>query len=199
MNIEAHRELGLAVVLLMLVALAACGTEAETSVPAGTDTLETIGPRARTPVDYTVYLQGAISDTLRGAASFGQVVDTRTDAERFVIVLEGQYDLAGGISLVHDDPVLPEAGTYSLERGDESARPSDGFGLVYRQGLQRHLRATSGTLTLSIVRDTLIEGSFRATLRGQVMRGGERLTNARVDARGTFRAQPDPLGFIIGL
>lgn len=195
MNI-AHRELSLAAVLLMLIALVACGTEAETSAPTETDTLETIGPRARTPVDYTVYLQGAISDTLRGAASFGQVVDTRTDTERFVIALEGQYDLAGGVFFVRDDPALPEAGTYSLE---DSARTSDEFGLTYRQGLQRHLRATSGTLTLSTVRDTLIEGSFRATLRGQVMRGGERLTDARVDARGTFRAQPDPLGFIIGL
>lgn len=199
MSIEAHCGLSLPVVLLMLIALAACGTEAETSAPAETDTLETMGPRARTPVDYTVYLQGAISDTLRGAASFGQVVDTQTDAERFVIVLEGQYDLAGGVFLARDDPALPEAGTYSLERRDDDPRTTDGFGLVYRQGLQRYLRATSGTLTLTTVRDTLIEGSFRATLRGQVVRGGERLTDARVDARGTFRAQPDPLGFIIGL
>lgn len=196
MNLEARRRLGLAAALLVL---AACSSEVEPGVPAGSDTLETASARESAPAGYTVYLQGAVTDTLRGRTSFGRVVDTRTGAERFVIALEGQYDLAGGVFFVRSDPVLPEAGTYSLEAAGDDARAYDGFGLVYRQGLQRYLRAASGTLTLATVRDTLIEGSFQATLRGQVTRGGERLTNARVDARGSFRARPDPLGFIIGL
>ena len=182
------------VVSFVLLACAACGTEAEPPLANGTRR-----PLSRTSADYVVYLRGAITDTLRGEASFGVVVDTRHGRRRFAIVLQSVYDPLGGFFLVQGRAEPPTTGTYALRGRSSESGTDEGFGLVYRLGMRRDLAATSGTLTLTTVRDTLIEGSFEATLEGMLIRQGERLSDARLRVRGTFRAEPQPLDMIVGL
>ncbi len=182
------------IVVLLLIACTGCDTEGEPARPTASGHAAASGASS---LGYTVYLQGAVTDTLQGPASFGVVVGGEHSRRHFVIALESEYDIAGGFFLVRGRPERPAPGTYTLAPPDSGAY--DAFGLIYREGMQLHLRATSGMLTLTTVSDTLIEGTFEAALRGYLIRSGERLPEARVNARGTFRARPDDVGFVVGL
>lgn len=148
--------------------------------------------------DYRVVLANALSDTLRGEAHFGVVYEQQNRSERFVIRLESSFDFAGGVVLARRDTTLPDEGTYPLEYEVDSLAADEDFILLYREGMLRDLRASSGTLNLTTVTDTLIVGTFDAQLRGRVA-FPDRIGGADVHAVGRFRASKDLDGFVIGL
>jgi hypothetical protein len=149
---------------------------------------------------FRILLGNAITDTLQGRASFGVVVDPETGNEFFIITMRTGLGFAGGffISRVGTDP--PQPGQYELLAPADSAEAATtAFRIAYREGMLRHMVATSGRLTFTTVRDTLIEGNFDATLHGQLSDRGRQLQQAEVHARGRFAARPGAPGYIIGL
>ncbi len=157
---------------------------------------------AETGSAYRVVLGNAITDTLRGEAAFGIAYEPASGRHRFVIRLHSDYDFAGGFVLAHRDTTLPAAGRYDFALSSDSLEGADEaeFLLLYREGMLRDLRASSGSLELTTVADTLIAGTFDARLRGRVAalaRPGD--PRAEVHAVGRFRARPDLGGLIIGL
>lgn len=184
-----------ATALLMLVG---CESGEPTGMASGGEDAE---DAEQTSEAYQVVLGNAISDTLRGGAGFGLVFDQTTRKKHFVIRLSTGFDFAGGFVMARPDTTLPEPGQYELRTQADSLAgvEDDSFLLFYREGMIRNLTATSGSLTLSTVTDTLIVGRFDATLRGMVA-GMEREADAvEVHAVGEFRANPDLDGYIIGL
>lgn len=151
--------------------------------------------------NYEVFLANALSDTLRGAANFGRVLDSRTGDELFVIRLSTGFDFAGGVVISRRDTVPPEPGTYDLSAPTDSLAtvPVNKFLIIYREGMLRDLRSTAGTLTFSVVTDTLIEGRFDATLQGVIAERGRDLAKGEVHAVGHFRAAHGMPGYVIGL
>lgn len=150
--------------------------------------------------DYRMILAGAISDTLRGRAVFGHVMLARSRTEQFVIKLETGVDFVGGMFITRNSIDLPETGTHQLAAADpeSDAAPLQGYYVVYREGLLRHLRSRGGSVTFDVVTDTLISGTLQATLAGMVstrtgMRPGE------VHVSGRFSAHSGIVGFLIGL
>ncbi len=149
--------------------------------------------------DYEAVFSGALTDTLQGQADFGTVVASDVRQERFVIVLKSRDDPLGGLVFSRPDAARPAPGTYALSAEAGAARRASGFRLTYREGMRRTLHATAGTLTLRVVRDTLIEGSFRADLEGTVARPGQAPRQSLADVRGSFRAESGSVGFLLGL
>lgn len=185
------------VLLVVVLGAAACGAEADG--PGGASGTEAPAEADESAAGYRAIFSGALSDTLRGRASFGTVVASATRRERFVIVLGSRDDPLGGLVFARPDGAPPAPGTYDLvPYADSTRRPSD-FSLIYREGMRRTLRATGGTLRLDIVRDTLIEGSFRADLEGTVAHPGQLPRQSLADVRGAFRAENGSVGFLLGL
>lgn len=151
--------------------------------------------------EYRVILGNAISDTLRGSADFGTVVEPQTGNRRFVIRLATNFDFAGGMVFARGDTTLPAAGAYSLATATDTLAETqpEAFTMFYREGMLRNLRAVGGTLTLSSVSDTLITGTFDATLRGTAANLNVGTTTAEVHASGRFRADRNIRGYVIGL
>lgn len=181
-------------VLVLVVAVAACG-DAPDEAPAGAaDEVEA------EPADYQAFFAGALTDTLRGDARFGRVVDGRTGARRFVIALRTPGNLVGGLILARGVPDVPEEGRHDVASyADSTGRPPEDFLLVYRDGMRREFSSTSGTLTLTTVRDTLLEGSFSATLEGVAVRSGGPPIEGTTTVQGHFQARSGSVGFILGL
>lgn len=151
--------------------------------------------------DFRVVLGNAISDTLTGNAEFGILVEPESRGYRLVIRLATGFDFAGGIVFARSDTSLPAAGDYRLTAPTDSLTVGEGgeFAMFYREGMLRDLRASSGTLTLSTVTDTLIVGRFDATLRGLASNLILAATTAEVHASGRFRAESGLQGYVIGL
>ncbi len=178
--------------------VSACGADDD----AGGGGRETAGDESGAAThEYEVYLGNALTDTLRGTASFGRVLDPRTGDELFVIRLSTGFDFAGGVVISRRDTVPPKPGSYNLAASADSLVivPVNQFLIIYREGMLRDLRSTAGTLTFSVVTDSLIEGRFDATLRGVIADRGRDLTEGQVHAVGRFRAGPGMSGYVIGL
>lgn len=156
---------------------------------------------AESPFQYEVRLGNAISDTLQGSANFGRASDPRTGEELLVIRLSTGFDFAGGIVISRRDTTLPTPGDYTLAATADSLEgvPTDEFFIIYREGMLRDLRSRAGTLTFTTVTDSLIEGRFDATLRGEIADRGRELTEGEVHAVGRFRAVRGMTGYVIGL
>lgn len=157
--------------------------------------------REERSTEHRVILGNAILDTLAGRAEFGVVVEPESGDYHFVIRLATGFDFAGGLIMARPDTALPPPGEYSLGAGADStaAAGAAGFTMYYREGMQRNLRAESGTLTLSTVTDTLITGRFDAILRGMITGMDRAAGEAEVHAVGSFRADGDMNGYVIGL
>lgn len=187
------------ITVVMLLALtpwvSACASD-ESATEAGASDPSAEG--ADTAGDYRVVLANALTDTLRGEAHFGVVYETQSRSERFVIRLASDFDFAGGVVFARRDTTLPVPGTYVLDTPADSVLPGDAFTLLYREGMLRDMRATSGTLALTTVTDTLIVGTFDARLRGRIA-FPDRMGGADVHAVGRFQASRDLDGFVIGL
>jgi hypothetical protein len=151
--------------------------------------------------DYRAFLTGAIVDTLEGDASFGWVVSAGTTQQRLLIRLTVPGDFTGGFFINLGDSTLPAPGEYDLtarEPEDPEVQLNE-YGIVYRKGLLLNLASTSGTLTLESVTDTLIQGSFNATLFGETRVPAAAALEGEVNANGEFQARPGRIGFILGL
>lgn len=184
------------VILLALTPwVSACASNEPGTEPGELDASDAGGTAASA---YRVVLANALTDTLRGAAHFGVVYETQSRSERFVIRLESDFDFAGGVVFARRDTTVPSPGTYALDAPADSVVSDDAFILLYREGMLRDMRATSGTLALSTVTDTLIVGTFDARLRGRIA-FPDRIGGADVHAVGSFRASPGLDGFVIGL
>ncbi|MEX2399360.1 MAG: hypothetical protein WD423_01220 [Rhodothermales bacterium] len=183
---------------VLAAALAACGSENGGGEPSPSNTVVGESEPSGT---YRVVLGNAITDTLRGRAAFGIVVEPVEQRERFVIRLKSDFDFAGGFVLARRDTLPPEPGAYQLDvtSGSLGDVRDDQFLMLYREGMLRDLRAVSGSATLSTVTDTLIVGTFDAVLRGRVAGIERPLGGAAVHAVGRFRAERDLDGFIIGI
>lgn len=181
----------------MLVALLASACGADVPTGDGVQGSEDGEAESRS-AQYTVTLGNALTDTLAGRAHFGIVYETQSRSERFVIRLASTFDFAGGVVLARRDTTLPDAGTYALDARHDSLAADEDFILLYREGMLRDMRASSGTLNLISVTDTLIVGTFDAQLRGRVA-FPDRVGGAEVHAVGRFRASPNLDGFVIGL
>lgn len=190
----------LATAVLFAAALmtAGCGTgDAPPELPIG----EQADNSDVTSAGYRAILGNALSDTLSGPAGFGTVLEPESRQYRFVIRLASGFDFAGGIIFARSDTAMPETGEYQLETATDSlaATQAGEFAMFYREGMLRELRATSGTLTLSTVTDTLIAGTFDATLRGNVASLNLEGRTAEVHVTGRFRAGRELRGYVIGL
>lgn len=144
---------------------------------------------------YSLVMLGVISDTLSGRAQFGDVYDTYTRQVTGVIELVTTADFAGGFFITPGEATWPGVGTHSINNDDAG----DGFVVIYRQGLHRAFRARSGSLTLSVVSDTLIRGRFEAVMTGEVAERGREPVSGDINVVGSFSARPGQPGYIIGL
>lgn len=153
-------------------------------------------------LDYEVFLLGAMPDTLRGAAYFGQVVDAQSNQTVSVVRMETGFDFGGGFFITYGGEAFPQPGQYSI-----APFPADsirarglpaGFSVRYRRGLLINLRATGGTFTLETVNDTLIAGRFEADLAGLLALPGGRPREGTLRALGRFEAEAKGAGYIIG-
>ncbi len=178
------------------VFVSACGAEKQTAQP-GTETPS--GEPEAASTAYEVVLANAISDTLRGSASFGRVRHPLENTRHLVIRLTSPYDFAGGVVITRRSPDLPEEGTYPLTTDSTRIASGEHFVIIYREGMLRDLRSVSGSLTLSTVTDSLIAGRFNATLRGYISEGGRDLEAGEVHAVGRFTAERGMSGYVIGL
>ena len=177
--------------------LTACESSATQNDDATASDTAATNSEDRGAYGYEAFLFGTVTDTLRGNARFGDVLIQDTGAVVSVIVLEARGGFGGGIYITRGDTVMPQVGTYDLADAAqvEAPEPPGQFVMRYQQGLQRQLASSGGRLTLETVSDTLIEGSFNATLRGLV--SGQSVVDVR--AQGTFSAEPGSVGYIIGL
>ena len=151
---------------------------------------------------YEVFLEGrALTDTLRGPATFNAVVNGKTQATLLVVAMEAGVDLTSGFFLTHPGDERPAVGTYPIGPPADSLAggAAPGFAAIYQEGMRRRLTSTGGTLRLTVATDTLLEGSFTADLRGTVALPGEPPRLMHLDARGTFRAEKGAVGFVVGL
>lgn len=171
----------------------ACGTE-DPAPPSGDD-----GESSDVSTEYEVVLANAMSDTLRGSATFGRVYSPQTNSTQLVIRLRSSFDFAGGVVISRRSDELPEEGTYDLTADSLKIARGDQFVIIYREGMLHDLRSVAGSLTLSAVTDTLIVGAFNATLRGRVSGGSRALEAGEVHAIGRFEAERGLSGYVIGL
>lgn len=183
-------------VITLVVLVSACGTEDR---PAETAATADEPQREETTAAYEVVLANAISDTLTGSASFGRVRDPHEEHLQLVIRLRSSFDFAGGVIITRISPDLPEEGTYDLTADSAKYAAGEQFVIIYREGMLRDLRSTSGSLTLSTVTDTLIAGEFDAMLRGYISEGSRDIQAGEVHAIGRFRAVRGMSGYVIGL
>ena len=178
--------------LSVAVAVGACGADEQPLPGTGAD-----GEPSDVSTEYEVVMANAISDTLRGSATFGRVFNPQENTTQLVIRLRSGFDFAGGVVITRMTTELPEAGTYELS--DDSLAGADQFIIVYREGMLRDLRSVSGSLTLSSVTDSLIVGQFNATLRGYISEGSRIIEAGEVHAVGRFQAERGLSGYVIGL
>lgn len=152
--------------------------------------------------DYEVFLVGAMSDTLRGPAHMGDVVDAQSGETVAVIRLDTGFDFGGGFFLTYGADQLPAPGAYTVEPFPaDSIRDAGlpaGFSARYRRGLLINLSATEGTVRLDEVSDTLVTGSFDISLTGLLALPGGEPREGSVRALGEFRAHTTGAGYIIG-
>jgi len=184
--------------LALLLLLAACAGGNPDDVPAGTAPAD---EQEEEEEDYEVLLGNALTDTLRGDARFGYVVDPDANQPTFIVELKTGYDFAGGFFVARGGEALPTPGEHPLLAVSDSLKsvPPGRYAIIYRQGMVKDLASQAGTVTFTTVTDTLIEGTFDALLYGFVAKGRQRLPNAEIRARGHFSARPGSPGFIIGL
>lgn len=180
--------------LLLIVHVAGCGDEIENGAGAGSPS----GVAQEEGEGYRVILRGVVNDTLSGRAQFGDVYDQVTQRVNPVIELVTSDDFAGGMFIAYGGSRWPGDGRYTLS-GSTDDENGDGFQLVYRQGLYRSFRATSGNIAFSVVTDTLIRGTFDAVMVGEVAERGRDPVEGEVEVTGSFGARPGQPGYIIGL
>ena len=185
------------IVTMLAGAVLGCG-KSETSIQeAASGAGEVEGASTYT---YEVILGSAAMDTLRGKASFGQMQDPQTGEDLFVIRLTSSYDFVGGFLIARRKTDLPEPGSFGIaSAADSLAPPESNFVVLYREGMLRDMRSIDGTLTLTAVSDTLIAGRFNAAMAGYYMDGDRRLSDARLQATGRFRAESGITGYFMGL
>jgi hypothetical protein len=152
--------------------------------------------------DYRVSIGGAMADTLSGTATFGPIVDARTEQELIVIRMGTSIDFGGGYFLSYTGSELPSPGRYDVNAFPPDSVRSDqlpqGWSARYRRGLLVNLRAQSGRLDLETVTDTLIAGTFEIDMNGTVAAPGGTPVYGEVSSRGDFEARPGVSGFLIG-
>lgn len=146
---------------------------------------------------YRVIFRGVVNDTLTGRAQFGDVYDAQTQQISPIIELITASDFAGGLFIAPGGNSWPNTGRFSV--GDGAGDTGEQFTLVYRQGLYRAFRSSSGSLSLSVVSDTLIRGSFDVVMTGSVAERGREPVDGEVEVSGSFSARPGQPGYIIGL
>ncbi len=189
----------LTVVTLSLL-VGACGSTEDPNgevIPASSDNARVES------ADFRLILGGSATDTLSGDATYGHVINPRTDRIQLVIKLEVGVDFVGGVFIARGDSLLPEERTYDLVNTEEAhpdSVPSGAFFVVYQEGLLRQLTSRDGTVSFSHVSDTLISGTLEATLRGHVGTGrGGQIRPGEIRMNGRFDAQRGIVGFIVGL
>lgn len=182
---------------VILTSVAACDGEEDAATPG----VEASDGEGESSAGYRVVLGNAITDTLRGRATFGTVVEPESGQARLVIRLASDFDFAGGIVMARRDTVLPDPGSYSFQQAADSLAgiPPGDFILFYREGMLRDMRAASGSMTLSTVTDSLVRGTFDVMLRGRTAGIDRSGTGSEVHATGRFEARRGLEGFVIGL
>ncbi len=187
--------------LLVLILVAAGCSTAEDDPPAPTDAAAAEQEITETDAknDFTIYLSGAVQDTLRGRAAFGDVVISGTQKPFTLIDLRAGGDFTGGFFIVFDSTGLPPVGEVDFAAATDSAEATGGTRIVYRRGLLVDLRSRSGSVTFTQVSDTLIAGEIDAALYGVEYEEGTEMPGVELRARGAFRAHPGNVGYILGL
>ena len=190
----------------LLFSSAACGPGSGMGGPATADSAaaaeEEEGPQFR----YEVYVQGMLTDTLRGEAEFGKVFDPVTRREIWVLSMRSGTDVTSGVYLSRPDTARPQPGTYQIINrppvgaADSARAPgTDTFDLIYRAGMRRSFASQSGTVEFTTANDTLLEGTFQATLEGTASTPGQPPREGTVTMRGDFRAEKATVGFMFGV
>jgi len=193
----------------LLLAVAACGSGDEMGAPAAGDTAA--AERAEKPTDeleypYEVYTRGMFADTLRGSAGFGTVFDPIRRRRQWIVSMSSGADVTSGVYIARPDTSLPSSGTYQIVkrrpvgRADSvRAAGTNTFTMIYRAGMRRSFHSQSGTLELTTVTDSLVEGTFEATLDGSAALPGQPPQQGTLTVRGTFRAEKEMVGFMFGV
>lgn len=191
--------------LALLLTAAACGSGGEMGRPTAADTTQAAeeeGPQ----YDYAAYTRGMFVDTLRGPADFGRVFDPVTRRQQWVLSMRAGGDVTSGIYIARPDTSLPETGTYEIvsrkpigEADSMRAAGKDSFTMIYRAGMRRSFHSQSGTLEITTSSDTLLEGTFRATLEGTAALPGQPPREGTLTVRGDFRAEKSTVGFLFGV
>jgi hypothetical protein len=203
-----------ALLLLLLLATAACGSGGEMSGPAAAaDTVDAAQDTAAAAEEdegpeyaYQMYTRGTLVDTLSGNARFGKIFDPATRRRQWIVSLRSGRDVTSGVYLARPDTSLPDPGTYQIVkrrpvgRADSiRAAGKNAFTMIYRAGMRRSFHSQSGTLELTTVTDTLIEGTLEATLDGSAALPGQPPQEGTLTVRGDFRAEKRTVGFVFGV
>jgi predicted small lipoprotein YifL len=191
--------------LLLLSAAAACGSSGgEMNPPAAA---EQNADGAEDPdYPYQVYTRGMFADTLSGTARFGNVFDPVTRRRQWIVSMRSGGDVTSGVYLARPDTTLPDPGTYQIVKRKpvgryDSLRAADknSFTMIYRAGMRRSFHSQSGTVELTTVTDTLVEGTIDATLGGSAALPGQPPQEGALTVRGDFRATKATVGFMFGV
>ena len=195
------------VLMLLLLSAAACESSGgEATSASGADSAAAVAEEEGPQYSYEVYIQGLLTDTLHGRAHFGLVFDPITRREQWVLSMRSGRDVTSGVYIARTDTSRPTTGTYKIvERPPvgkaDSMRPlgKKSFTMIYRTGMRRSFHSQSGTLELTTSTDTLLEGTFQATLDGSAALPGQPPREGTVTMRGDFRAEKATVGFLFGI
>lgn len=200
------RPLLLFVLAAVLLSAAACGPGGEMDAPTAADSAEAGEDGGDPAFSYEMYMQGMLADTLRGEAEFGVVFDPVTRQRQWVLSMRSGGDVTSGVYIARPDTVRPSEGTYQIVNrrpigAVDSMRSDDvrSFTMIYRAGMRRSFHSQSGTLELTVATDTLLKGTFRATLDGTASPPGQPPREGTLTVRGTFRAEKATVGFMFGI
>jgi len=197
------------VLAALLLAAAACGSGGEMapSTAAADSTERAEGEDDGPDYPYEIIVQGMLRDTLRGSARYGRIFDPGTRRQKWVVSMRSGSDVTSGVYLARPDTSLPQTGTYDIVESDLArpldslrAKGADAFTLIYRAGMRRSFASQSGTVELTTATDTLVEGTFEATLEGSASLPGQPPREGVITLRGEFRAEGGrSVGFMFGV
>jgi len=178
----------LGVAIALSLAVAACGDDEPGLLGPGDQTFEGT---------YTATISGAATQTVSGTAIFAKGTDPESGQQGWIVYLptDVQNPLVAGNNVLFVGLGEPESRAYTLEdihSGPEEFPNGGAAGMVLLydgQNFTGAFNSTGGTLTVTSVSDTRMDGSFNFTAEGFTFDGTNQPQEGTVNVQGTFQAE----------
>ena len=177
---------------IRLVTLAALST---ILVACGDDSGDPVGIDEVFQGTYTATLTGALTETLSGRAWFGSGTDPETGESAWIayLVTDAQNPLAAGENVMFFGLGEPQQTGYVLADisggGEFPEGGAAGMVLTYAaQTLSGAFSSTGGSLTVTSLSSTRMDGTFNFTAEGAVFTGGVP-SEGTITVSGSFEAE----------